>query len=117
MKGLPYWEKDILKQLRLDGKINEVVILKNIPEINSLLWKVKHVIEITPITFPDGFPKDNRGTYLKENGELTVKKEIVPCENSLEQTAAFKENPKRLDGTTLRRDARLKWLKGWSTTI
>lgn len=117
MKGLPYWEKDILQDLRLLGRSEEIVILKNIPEINRRLWRVKHLVEIVPITFPDGFPNDNRGTYLKENGELVVKKELIPCENSLQKTEIYRNNPKRLDGATLKRDSDLKWQKGWSGTV
>lgn len=115
MKGAPYWEKDILKELKLDGKMSDVVIIKNIPEMNWRLWRVKHLVKITPITFPDGFPKDNRGTYLKENGELVVKKELVASETALETTEAFMNNPKKLDQETLKRDSRLKWESGWQT--
>lgn len=113
VKGNPYWEKDILKALKLDGKISDVVIIKNIPEMNSKLWRIKHLVKIEPITFPDGFPKDNRGTYLKENGELAVKNELIASETSLEKAEEFKTDSKRLDGETLRRDSRLKWLSDW----
>lgn len=113
VKGNPYWEKDILKALKLDGKMSDVAIIKNIPEMNAKLWRIKHLVKIEPITFPDGFPKDNRGTYLKENGELAVKKELIASETSLEKAAEFRTDSKRLDGETLRRDSRLKWLSGW----
>ena len=33
-----------------------VSVVKNIPEVNAMLWRVKHVIRIDPITFPDGQP-------------------------------------------------------------
>lgn len=117
MKGLPYWEKKILHELKLDGKMMDVAILKNVPEVNRMLWRVKHVVKISPITFPDGFPKDNRGTYLKDNGELVVKKALVPCESSLEKTTVFRKDEKRLDGATLKRDSELKWLSGWSGSV
>lgn len=114
---MPYWEKDILKDLKLDGKLSDVIIVKNIPEMNRLLWRVKHLVEVTPITFPQGFPKDTRGTYLKENGELTVQKELVACDNSLEETEKFMQDVKKLDGPTLRRDSSLKWQSGWSGSM
>lgn len=83
------------------------------PEMCQKLWKVKHLIKVTPITFPDGFPKDCRSTYLKENGELLVKKELIPSEADVKVANEFSHNPKRLDGETLRKDSRLKWLSGW----
>lgn len=113
LKGVPYYEKNILKQLKLDGRSSEIAILKNIPEINELLWKIKHLIQIKPVTFPNGFPQNVNGTYLKENGEMIVKKEIIPEERKLIATDNFKTDPRKLDGDTLRRYLRKKWLDGW----
>lgn len=91
------------------------VVIKNIPENNGRLWKVKHLIKIQPITFPDGFPKDTRGTYLKENGELTVLKDLSSSVEKMQLTDDYKSSKKRLDGDTLRRNSRLKWLTGWES--
>ncbi|KAJ8945676.1 hypothetical protein NQ318_012394 [Aromia moschata] len=77
LKGVPYWEKNILKEFKLDGlKNNCYVVIKNIPENNNRLWKVKHLVKITPITFPDGFPSESDRTVLHENGELRIIKTI-----------------------------------------
>ncbi|RZC36010.1 39S ribosomal protein L30, mitochondrial [Asbolus verrucosus] len=113
LKGVPYYEKKILEEFKLDGKSSEVVIIKNIPENNQRLWKVKHLIKICPITFPDGFPTDTRGTYLKENGELCVMKTLESPDEKLKLTDEFRTKPDRMDGDTLRRDSRKKWLNGW----
>ncbi|XP_017772291.1 PREDICTED: 39S ribosomal protein L30, mitochondrial [Nicrophorus vespilloides] len=113
LKGTSYWEKDHLKQLGLLGKCSEVNIVKNIPENQSRLWKVKHLIKITPITFPNGFPEDVNGTFLKENGELVVNKKLLNSEDRLVAREQFDEDPQKLDGDTLRRDSRIKWLSGW----
>ena len=80
-----------------------------------MMWKVKHLINITPITFPFGEPTDNdiNYTFLKENGECIVTKEIKVDEKRLEATKEFEQEPKRLDGETLRKDSRLKWLNNW----
>ena len=45
-----------------------VSVVKNIPEVNALLWRVKHVIRIDPVTFPDGAPsrEDLDGWQLLE---------------------------------------------------
>lgn len=134
MKGLPYWEKKILAELKLDGLVNIIYcyffklktfyfqknncynIIKNIPEINQRLWKVKHVLKIVPITFPDGFPGQNDHTILKENGELRIIKQVNALEERLQLREEFKKNVKLLDGDTLRRDSRKKWLNAWDTT-
>lgn len=113
IKGTPYWERNILKQYNLMGKSSDIAIVKNIPEDNARLWRIKHLIKITPITFPNGFPKDCRGTYLKENGELIVAQKTDGSLTQLQATEAFQKDPKKLDGDTLRRQSRKKWLSGW----
>lgn len=93
--------------------MSDVSIVKNIPENNARLWRIKHIIKIVPITFPNGYPTEPTGTYLKENGELIVSKRLEPLEVRLEASEAFEKNSKRLDGDTLRRDSRAKWDLGW----
>jgi large subunit ribosomal protein L30 len=92
-------------------------VVKNIPEINANLWKVKHLIKIEPITFPYGEPTENdiNHTYLKVNGECIVVKEIggEGGQKRLEAADEIFKDPKKLDGSTLRRDTRMKWLNHW----
>lgn len=90
--------------------------MKNIPENNQRLWKIKHAIKIVPITFPDGFPSPTDHTVLKENGELRIVRQISAHEEKLQLTEDFKSNIKLLDGDTLRINSRMKWLSAWDTT-
>ncbi|KAI8035513.1 39S ribosomal protein L30, mitochondrial [Drosophila gunungcola] len=115
VKGNPYWEKRILKDLGLDGKQSDFTVVKNIPENNARLWKIKHLVKVTPVTFPYGEPtaQDVRHTILKENGECLVTKDLGPIEIRLEARQDYDEQPKRLDTDLLRKDARLKWLNPW----
>ncbi|KAG8238718.1 hypothetical protein J437_LFUL015276 [Ladona fulva] len=115
LKGTPYWEKSIMRQLKLDGRQNDVVILKNIPENNARLWKVKHLVRITPIKFPNGMPeeKDIGATFLKENGELIVSKRLNIDPERLEVSCEKEE--RKMDPETIRKQCRLKWLSGWQT--
>lgn len=105
----------MLKDLGLDGKQSDFAVVKNIPENNARLWKIKHLIKVTPITFPYGEPTadDIKHTILKENGECLVTKDIGPVEIRLEARTNFDEHPKRLDTELLRKDLRLKWLNPW----
>lgn len=80
----------------------------------ALLWKVKHLISVEPITFPHGEPtvEDINYTNLNESGECIVQKKLeVPLER-IEATEKFKNDPTRLDKDTLKRDALLHWLSG-----
>jgi large subunit ribosomal protein L30 len=134
IKNNPYWERRILRDLGLFTvsishqlrtlfalkktfffQRGQIAIVKNIPENNARLWKVKHLVKISPITFPHGEPTaaDVNHTFLKENGDCLVTKRIEIADSKVEATEQFKKDSNRLDGETLRRDSRLKWLSGW----
>lgn len=114
LKGCPHWEKNILKEFKLDGKLSDIAIIKNIPENNARLWRIKHLVKIVPITFPNGFPTNSSGTYLKENGELLVAKTLQVQDDKLLATEEFQTDVKKLDGDTLRRNSRKRWNVGWT---
>ncbi|XP_068242065.1 uncharacterized protein mRpL30 [Palaemon carinicauda] len=71
LKGKPHWEKDIMKKYGLE-RPSACAIIKNNPENNAYLWKVKHLIKIVPIKLPKDLPEqaDPRYCFLKETGEL-----------------------------------------------
>lgn len=117
IKGNPYWERRILRALGLFEK--QLVIVKNIPEMNQRLWKVKHLVHITPITFPYGEPtqEDINHTFLKENGECLVTKKIEVPTQRIQASEEFEKDPVRLDRDTIRKDLRHKWLTAWSSII
>uniref|UniRef100_A0A182WCV3 Large ribosomal subunit protein uL30m n=1 Tax=Anopheles minimus TaxID=112268 RepID=A0A182WCV3_9DIPT len=117
IKGLPYWEKRILRGLGLYEK-NAVAVVKNIPENNARLWKVKHLVEILPITYKYGAPTEDdiERTFLKEDGECVVIRKVEATEiSNIKLTAAeeIRNAKERMDGETLRKDSRLKWLNAW----
>ena len=93
-----------------------VTVVKNIPENNARLWKIKHLVKITPIHFPNGEPsaEDVNHTYLKENGDCMVIKNIETLNKRMEAAENFEKDKKTLDGETLRKNSRLKWLNNWN---
>jgi len=76
--GEPWFNKNYLQQIGLGEKENlkKISILPNIPSVSLMLFKVKHLIEIKPVTFPNGMPDDfdpeTHGYKLKPNGEFIV---------------------------------------------
>ncbi|OQR73182.1 39S ribosomal protein L30 [Tropilaelaps mercedesae] len=77
----PRWEKEImellgLKHTKIEKKMNirknvgAYVVVKNTPKMCRILWRVKHLIRVKPITFPDGLPTPGvfTGTYLGRDG-------------------------------------------------
>ncbi|XP_058458759.1 uncharacterized protein LOC131435166 [Malaya genurostris] len=117
LKGCPYWEKRILRDLDLYDS-NAIAVVKNIPENNARLWKVKHLIKVSPIRFPFGEPteSDINYTFINENGDCVVVKEIrtrTTRDNRMEAAIDFTKNQERMDGETLQKDSRLKWQNTW----
>jgi large subunit ribosomal protein L30 len=109
--GIPFWEKRILRDFCLFDK-GAVAVVKNIPENNQRLWKIKHLVKIEPITFVNGEPtvKDINYTFLKENGDCVVIKNVECIEQRLEAAEKFEKDEKNLNSDILKRDSRLKWL-------
>nr|CAG4648928.1 EOG090X0EYV [Polyphemus pediculus] len=113
LKGKPYWDKSVMTQLGLNGSRSEIAIIPNTPAMNAMLWKVKHLIQITPITFPQGISSDGdiTGAKLKENGELVFVPKLKNDALSL-QLESSSEKP-QLNGEDLAKYLRAKWLKPW----
>jgi len=113
LRRLPYWEKYIMERhLRL-GRTNDTCIVKNTPKMNAMLYKVKHVIKITPITFPYGMPDDPSKGYLDDHGRFISYNLLnsVPLEEAVEETKQLRE--KSVDSETLKRRLNLKWYQRW----
>jgi len=61
----PWWEKQTLKTLRLT-KLQKSVVLKNTPQNNELLRKVKTLVKVQPITFVENEPSVDNPAPLKK---------------------------------------------------
>lgn len=90
-------------------------MVKNIPEINAKLWKIKHLIKITPIEFPYGEPTadDINYTILKENGQCLVTKKLEPEFGQIQALEEFDSDRKKMNSTTIKRDTRHRWNTGY----
>ncbi|KAI9559387.1 hypothetical protein GHT06_016176 [Daphnia sinensis] len=115
LKNRPYWEKDTLAKLGLSMEVkgSQAAIVANTPSMCAQLWKVKHLIRITPITFPQGLPEDGdvAGAQLQDNGELV----FIPKLKSDALIAATQSKPEDrrdyLDTDTVKKRLRLNWLR------
>ncbi|CAG2112386.1 unnamed protein product [Medioppia subpectinata] len=70
---MAWHERYVLSHLGLHQKEpNLRVVLPNTPHFNDLLWKVKHLIQLMPIAFPDGVPTDRDVGSVKLNTNTGV---------------------------------------------
>jgi len=114
MKRKPYWEIDLLKAFKITER-RSIAIVKNTPEINANLYKIKHLIEIKPITFKYGFPQDPKQGFLKENGEVIsynlLESDKIELEEAEKQIDDLKK--RSVDGPTLKHRLRRNWFSRW----
>ncbi|KAI6177101.1 hypothetical protein M3Y97_00870600 [Aphelenchoides bicaudatus] len=74
------WTNDRVKQVfgcfPEPGKMH---VFKNTADINDRLWRIKHLIEVRPITFPNGEPttSDVAFTEIFADGRCVVDRETV----------------------------------------
>ncbi|XP_061184741.1 uncharacterized protein LOC133192744 [Saccostrea echinata] len=86
--GRPKKEKTMLEKIGFTSKLGSknapnAVIVKNTPTINNQLMLIKHLVTVTPITFPYGYPEseaDFEHCRLNDNGEFIFVKDITPKE-------------------------------------
>lgn len=74
LKGKPWWDKEIMQKIGLNKKRSDISIVKNTPEMNAMLWKVKHLVKVTPIrvSLDQLEDVDPRCCFLKEDGEFSI---------------------------------------------
>jgi len=71
--------KDHIKKLfGDDAKPGEIHVFKNTPSSNIQLWKIKHIIEVRPMIFPQGEPtlEDAHHLEIMADGRCLVSKEF-----------------------------------------
>lgn len=84
--------------------------------MNRTLWQIKHLVTITPITFPDGIPeeKDIDACRLYPNGELRFKSTLKIDPVRMNATETFQESLNRIDKETINTYERKKWDSAYS---
>lgn len=92
--GEPTWTKERLKKLFGDDlKPGKMEIFKNTPSQNAELWHVKHLIELRPVTFPNGEPtaEDVRSLEVFADGRCVIDKRLECDESQLEFVDPLKQ--------------------------
>lgn len=135
LTGEPYWIKDYADQLGkiiavcstlsncyLSGlgeseKLGKLCFLPNTPSVGLLLFKIKHIIKITPLTFPNGMPDDfNPDTH---GYKLTPKGEFIVTDRPAESldSIASRADWMKIDNSMITREARKHWDKPFASPL
>jgi len=98
-------------------QVGSRVFLPNLPSVCALLYKIKHVVEITPITFPKGIPDDFHpdihGFKLTPTGEFIVEGPPVESLSSVAERAEWM----KLTEKDINREARRHWDSPWGSPL
>ncbi|KHJ95730.1 kinase domain protein [Oesophagostomum dentatum] len=81
LSGEPHWTKDrVAKLFGSDYKVGRMELFPNTAAINEELWHVKHLIDLKPVTFPNGEPteEDIYGVKFHPDGRCEVAKGAPP---------------------------------------
>jgi len=119
LQGEPYWLKDYCEQLGLgtQEKIGKMAFLPNTPSVGLLLFKIKHLVKITPVTFPNGMPDDfspdTHGFRLTSKGEFIVTDRPAESLDSIAMRADWMKITKDM----IYKEARKHWVKPWNSPL
>jgi len=127
LKGEPYWIKLYCEQIGLGGRqghgrtgvdrVGDRVFLPNLPSVCMLLYRIKHVIDIQPVTFPNGMPDDfdpeTHGFKLTHRGEFIVEGPPVESDASLASRAEWM----KIDKEHIDKEARKHWDKPFNSPL
>lgn len=85
----PWWEVVVARKLGLNWQEPYIrQLVPNTPHHNRLLWQIKHLIRIKPVTFPDGIPTE------QDMGRVRFEEHSGACRIS----DSFKVSKERLEG-------------------
>jgi len=119
LHGEPYWNKDYCEQIGLGmpEKIGKLSFLPNTPSVGLLLFKIKHLVKITPVTFPNGMPEnfnpDTHGYKLTSKGEFVVTDRPNESLDSIAARASWM----KIELEQIKKEARITWDKPWNSPL
>ena len=118
--GEPYWIKDYLRQIGLGRGVDvgKICFLPNIPSVGMLLYRMKHIIKIRQLKFPNGIPDnfspDTHGYKLNAiTGEFT----ITDIPNESTESIAARADWMKLDSQMITKHHRKEWDRPWGTPL
>jgi len=125
-RGEPYWVKAYMDQIGLGGfgggqvslkKVGSRVFLPNLPSVSAVLYRIKHMVEVTPLTFPCGFPEDfhpdTHGFTITNQGEFIV--QGAPQESL--DSVARRAHWMKLSTEDIKKEARKHWEQPWASPL
>ena len=119
--GQPWWHKMDCERIGLGPftNINTVIALPNLSYYNALLYRIKHLIEITAVQFPDGVPDpkdfDAKNAKVTHDGKFLYHSKIGEEAKVLLNEGPVPADQMKMTRKTWRHEAKLSWSKPWNS--
>ena len=106
--------------LGLYSKENSTTVaLPNLSFYNALLYRIKHLVEIKPVQFPDGIPSpedfDVRRARVTEDGKFLYHEKIAEQNTVLLGEGPIPADKLKITEKTWRLEAFQSWNKPWNS--
>ncbi|XP_018494350.1 39S ribosomal protein L30, mitochondrial [Galendromus occidentalis] len=121
LRDRPHWEKKICELMGLSHsrrerscsiqkKIGTYVVMPNTPHVCKLLWRIKHLVRVKPVVFPDGLPtpEEYTGTHLDRYGVFRIDQSLQVDERRLAPAPDLERAT--LTGREIAKPMHLKWM-------
>ena len=119
--GQPWYHKEILERLGLGRFVfnGKRVAVPNMSFYTSKLYQVKHLIKITPVTFPHGLPPkddfDPKMAKLTADGKFLYHPKIK--EHNLKLESKNPSNRLKIKESTYKEDANMHWTSPYGSPL
>lgn len=122
LRGEPWWHKNDCERIGLGihAKMKSTrVALPNLSFYNALLFRIKHLVEIQPVTFPDGIPSpeefDVRCAKVTASGEFLYHKKIGDTSKVLLGEGPIEADNLKMTQKTHLKESKTAWNKPYNS--
>lgn len=121
LRGVPWWHKQDCERIGLGifARLDKVVALPNLSYYNALLYRIKHLVEIRPVEFPNGIPTkeefDVHNAKVTHDGKFLYHPKIGEQSKVLLGQGPLKADRQKMTEETHKSESRKSWLRPYNS--
>ena len=121
LRGEPWWHKMDCERIGLGIKksTSTVIALPNLSFYNALLYRIKHLVEIVPVEFPDGIPSpgdfDVKCAKVTHDGKFLYHKKLRERAQALLGEGETQTDQLKVTHETYQKESKEAWNQAWNS--
>lgn len=121
LRGQPWWHKMDCERIGLGPytKLSATIAVPNLSYYTALLYRIKHLVEITPVQFPDGLPDpkefDARNAKVTHDGKFLYQSKIGDEAKVLLNEGPVPADQMKITKKTHSYEAKMAWSRPWNS--